>query len=223
MSERLARSIVEPNVEDDCVRGVALVMAACHSLRYLISSSPDHSNDSLKEPELIGDPLEAVMLAECGWRMVTTADRVDMLSPVGEAVTVSIVAAFDFSADLARMSTIVRVGHKDGSAPQYMVLVKGSPESVARCSRANTVPEDFEKQVPFIRIIENLGFIIGAVSRLFRNRHVQYLHPHLHGSGDGLRRQGLPRDRMRHSLPIGGGAGCCQCRKAAARNGRVAA
>jgi magnesium-transporting ATPase (P-type) len=163
VSERLVRSITEPNVEDDCVRGVALVMAACHSLRYLITSSPDHSNDSLKEPELIGDPLEAVMLAECGWRMVTTADRVDMLSPVGEAVTVSIIAAFDFSADLARMSTIVRVGHKDGSAPQYMVLVKGSPESVARCSRANTVPEDFEKQVPFIRTIGNLGFIIGAV------------------------------------------------------------
>jgi magnesium-transporting ATPase (P-type) len=78
---------------------------------------------------MAGDPLEITLLNSCGWTMDASADTIDMHSPAG-GIIVSIIAAFEFSAELARMSTVVRVS-KRGSPDQFKVLVKGSPESIS--------------------------------------------------------------------------------------------
>ena len=108
---------------------MALVMAACQSLRLLGDS-------------LIGDPLEVVMLESSGWALSTgDHDAVRVTAPGGK-LCASQLQTFDFNSELARMAVVVRVEQSTGAAVR--VLVKGSPEAVASLCDPATLPSNFE-------------------------------------------------------------------------------
>jgi predicted P-type ATPase len=111
---------------------LALVMAACQSLRH---------RDRPGGAELVGDPLEAVMLCSSGWRMDRLADGgVRLLSPGGALGAIQL-QSFDFNSELARMAVVVRI-LPSGEA---RVLVKGSPEAISLLCAPETLPPDFER------------------------------------------------------------------------------
>ena len=108
---------------------MALVMAACQSLRLLGTS-------------LIGDPLEVVMLESSGWTLSTgDHDAVRVTAPGGK-LCASQLQTFDFNSELARMTVVVREEYSAAAAVR--VLVKGSPEAVASLCDPATLPSNFE-------------------------------------------------------------------------------
>ena len=130
---------------------LALVMAACQSLRLLASS-------------LVGDPLEVVLLESTGWVIEAERDGfVRVRAPQGGGAL--LLQAFDFNSELARMAMAVRL---DGAAQSgegtHEVLVKGSPEAVAALCRPDTVPPDFEAM---LALYAGRGYrVLGCASRL---------------------------------------------------------
>lgn len=109
---------------------LALVMAACQSLRRLEGSGG-----------LVGDPLEVVMLESCAWRMTSSAVGTRLESP-SRALVATQLQSFDFNSELARMAVVVRLGEEPSAAVRS--LVKGSPEAIASLCDAATLPSDFE-------------------------------------------------------------------------------
>ena len=108
---------------------MALVMAACQSLRLLGAS-------------LVGDPLEVVMLESSGWALSAGDDAVRVTAPGGK-LCASQVQAYDFNSELARMAVVVRLEQSAGAVSVH-ALVKGSPEAVAALCDPATVPSNFE-------------------------------------------------------------------------------
>jgi cation-transporting ATPase 13A3/4/5 len=111
---------------------MALVMAACQSLRLLGTS-------------LIGDPLEVVMLESSGWQLSTGDDDAVRVTAPGGRLCASQLQSFDFNSELARMAVVVRLEHNAGTPAQSVhALVKGSPEAIAALCDPATVPPNFE-------------------------------------------------------------------------------
>lgn len=109
---------------------MALVMAACQSLRLLGTS-------------LVGDPLEVVMLESSGWQLSAgDHDAVRVIAPGGK-LCASQIQAYDFNSELARMAVVVRL-EQSASAQSVHALVKGSPEAIATLCDPATVPPNFE-------------------------------------------------------------------------------
>lgn len=111
---------------------LALVMAACHSLRRLLR----HDGAAAS---LVGDPVEVQIFQATGWTLADAGNAVR--SPAG--LTALILHTFDFSSDLARMCTVVEVA---GSG-ERLSLVKGAPERVAALCHPGTLPDDLGTRV----------------------------------------------------------------------------
>ncbi|XP_027037103.1 manganese-transporting ATPase 13A1-like [Pocillopora damicornis] len=92
----------------------AYVLASCHSLAFLDDS-------------LVGDPLEKAVLQAVDWRLT----RGDIVMPnKGRRVSMRIVHRHHFSSALKRMSAIVSLQNPGSSSSEYIVTVKGAPETL---------------------------------------------------------------------------------------------
>ena len=145
---------------DTAVEALALVMAGCQSLRHLTTPSGD--------AQLVGDPLEVVMLQSSGWSLHAGAagGAVNVRSP-GGSLCATQTQMFDFNSEHARMAACVTLTDPRTGAPldcPARVLVKGSPEAVARLCDPATVPIDFEA---VLARYAGLGYrVLGAAERV---------------------------------------------------------
>ncbi|XP_073242423.1 endoplasmic reticulum transmembrane helix translocase-like [Porites lutea] len=104
----------------------AHVLASCHSLAFLDDS-------------LVGDPLEKAVLQAVDWRLT----RGDIVMPnKGRRVSMRIVHRHHFSSALKRMSAIVSLQNPGSSTNEYIVTVKGAPETLR--SMYKTVPRNYD-------------------------------------------------------------------------------
>lgn len=106
-------------------------LAACHSV-VLLSAT-----------EVVGDPLEVVMMQWTRWAPSAFASEdgsgpATMTSPAG-AQSLHTLARHDFSSALARMSCVVRA--PDGT---LWALVKGAPELLRTRCTPSSVPADYD-------------------------------------------------------------------------------
>ena len=123
---------------------LALVMAACQSLRALTAS---HGVETL-----VGDPLEVVMLQCTRWQLHAAADGAVCVRAPGGDLCATQLQAFDFSSDLARMAVVVQLSAPLSGEPvadASRVLVKGAPEAVAALCAPESVPPDFTAVLAF--------------------------------------------------------------------------
>ncbi|PFX11560.1 putative cation-transporting ATPase 13A1, partial [Stylophora pistillata] len=104
----------------------AHVLASCHSLAFLDDS-------------LVGDPLEKAVLQAVDWRLT----RGDIVMPnKGRRVSMRIVHRHHFSSALKRMSAIVSLQNSGSSSSEYIVTVKGAPETLRPMYK--TVPRNYD-------------------------------------------------------------------------------
>ncbi|XP_068689455.1 endoplasmic reticulum transmembrane helix translocase-like [Montipora foliosa] len=110
------------DIPDDTTR----VLASCHSLAFLDDS-------------LVGDPLEKAVLQAVDWRLT----RGDILMPnKGKRVSMRVVHRHHFSSALKRMSAVVSVQNPGSSSTEYIVTVKGAPETLRSMYKA--VPRNYD-------------------------------------------------------------------------------
>ena len=144
---------------DTAVEALALVMAGCQSLRHLTSPGG--------EAQLVGDPLEVVMLQSSGWSLHAGAagGAVNVRSP-GGTLCATQTQVFDFNSEHARMAACVSLTDPRTGAPldrAARVLIKGSPEAVASLCAPASVPGDFEA---VLARYAGLGYrVLGAAER----------------------------------------------------------
>ncbi|XP_065647295.1 endoplasmic reticulum transmembrane helix translocase isoform X2 [Hydra vulgaris] len=90
------------------------VLACCHSLTYV-------------DETLVGDPMEKAALNAINW----TLSKGDLcMSRKGLRQSLKIDHRFHFTSNLKRMSVIASVHSADSSATNYIVAVKGAPETL---------------------------------------------------------------------------------------------
>ena len=132
----------------DAHSSLALCMAACQAVRQLRTA---------EGLELVGDPLEVLIVAASGWALSTEGRFCRVTSPAG--LSAEILHTFDFSSELARMATLVDAGGGGG----VRCLVKGSPEAVAQLCDADSLPADYEAVLSHYA---GLGYrVIGCADR----------------------------------------------------------
>ncbi|CAN9515694.1 unnamed protein product [Ophioblennius macclurei] len=119
-------------------------LACCHTVTLL-------------RDELIGDPLELMMVESTGWTLHEPEEDVHTLDaefgghrvlalmkpPTGSSQAVAVVRRFPFSSALQRMSVVtVEKGGRSAFA-----FIKGAPEMVASLCRPETVPSQFASEL----------------------------------------------------------------------------
>lgn len=162
-SAAFADEIPAASVADACavsraltpLQCLALIMAACQSLRHL--------RDAGGEEELVGDPLEVVMLQSSGWVLEAGCDGcVRVRAPTSQLAATQLLS-FDFNSEQARMAVAVAVDEGGESGPETRLLVKGSPEAVARLCSPDSLPADFDA---VLALYASLGYrVLGAAQR----------------------------------------------------------
>lgn len=120
--------------------GLIRGMAVCHSL-------------TLIEGELAGDPLDVKMFEATAWALeepdVCDSNKFDLLVPTvvkpknSDLDEIGIIHQYQFSSTLQRMSVVT----KSLATPDFEVFCKGSPEMIAKLSKADTVPTNLLKSL----------------------------------------------------------------------------
>lgn len=113
------------SVEDAPIESVQ-VLATCHSLVQL-------------DDGIVGDPLEKATLKAVNW----TLTKNDVLIPKkGRARPLKIVHRHHFSSALKRMSVVVGYNSPNTTETNYIVTVKGAPETLK--NMYSSIPDNYE-------------------------------------------------------------------------------
>lgn len=122
------------------------LLGSCHGLA-IINSEP------------VGDPLEVELFRASGYSMVMTtkahagANKTNVISKQkstnGEAIELSILRQFEFSADKLRAGALVRRQRQEGHRHHkpLVYFVKGSPEAILSLASPSTIPQGIYKEL----------------------------------------------------------------------------
>ena len=149
LRKELDASLSAPSPDNEGVRNITFVMAACHALRELkeniVDGKQDVKEQEAKKPKLIGDPLEVELFEACGWTMNATGEFMEMISPAGN-IKISQIATNEFASEFMCMSVVVTIRTADGKQ-QHMIVVKGAPDKVSKVSIPSTVPDELQPKL----------------------------------------------------------------------------
>mmetsp|Transcript_12670 Transcript_12670/g.16488 ORF Transcript_12670/g.16488 Transcript_12670/m.16488 type:complete len:1306 (+) Transcript_12670:114-4031(+) len=150
------------------------LLAACHSLTYLVHKGHD-------EGELIGESLELEMFKASGWeyhavpeqekgfsvvlgREVPNYCNTAFLPPGGDSTFLAVLRIFPFDADLRTMSTVVlALDPMSSSEGEAMLLVKGAPEVIRDKCIKSSLPGNYDV---FLEQLTKDGYrVLGCASK----------------------------------------------------------
>jgi manganese-transporting P-type ATPase len=128
---------------------VGRIMVACHSLALNGAASLEVGTDGMAN--VIGDPLEKVVLKHTGWRLIQSNalrrvdddnSQVSQEDNESRPTTLLVLHRFGFSSRLKRMSVLVR---EDCTPNVTWVLTKGAPETIKEFLLPESIPSNYDE------------------------------------------------------------------------------